>query len=113
VMSAEMSDHLGYRQGESKPEGQANRRDSSIVHLIRNSLDYASWKDRKQESLHMQLRKTIKSQGHFPSDEAATKLLWLALRNITAGKVRSTREWEGAMNQFAVLYADRFTNPMN
>ena len=56
------------------------------------------------ESLHMQLRKTIKNRGHFPSDEVATKLLWLALRNITAGKVISTREWKGAMNQFAVLY---------
>ena len=65
------------------------------------------------ESLHMQLRKIIKNRGHFPSDEAATKLLWLALRNITAGKVRSTREWKGAMNQFAVLYGDRFTNPKN
>ena len=36
------------------------------------------------ESLHMQLRKIIKTRGHFPSDEAATKLLWLALRNILA-----------------------------
>ena len=43
---------------------------SCIVHLIRNSLDYASWKDRKAvESLHMQLRKIIKTRGHFPSDE--------------------------------------------
>ena len=63
------------------------------------------------ESLHMQLRKIIKTRGHFPSDEAATKLLWLALRNITDGKVRSTREWKAAMNQFAVLYGDRFINP--
>jgi transposase-like protein len=63
------------------------------------------------ESLHMQLRKIIKSRGHFPRDEAATKLLWLALRNIMDGKIRSTREWKGAMNQFAVMYADRFTNP--
>jgi len=46
------------------------------------------------ESLHMQLRKIIKTRGHFPSDEAATKLLWLALRNILAGKVKLTREWE-------------------
>jgi hypothetical protein len=38
------------------------------------------------ESLHMQLRKIIKNRGHFPSDEAATKLLWLALRNITNGQ---------------------------
>ncbi len=34
------------------------------------------------ESLNMQLRKIIKTRGHFPNDEAAIKLLWLALRNI-------------------------------
>jgi transposase-like protein len=146
-----------------------------IVHLIRNSLDYASWKERKAiaaalrpiyaaatieaaqealeefargpwgqkyptivqswrrawenvipffafppqvrriiyttnmiESLHMQLRKIIKNRGHFPTDEAAIKLIWLALRNINDGKVRSAREWKLAMNQFAVLYGDRF-----
>lgn len=43
------------------------------------------------EILHMKLRKIIKNRVHFPNDDAATKLLWLALRNITAGKVRSTR----------------------
>jgi transposase-like protein len=147
-----------------------------IVHLIRNSLEYASWKDRKAvaaalkpiyaaasaeaaraaleafedgpwglkyptiaqswrrawehvipffafppevrrviyttnaiESLHMQLRKIIKTRGHFPSDEAAIKLLWLALRNILADKVRSAKEWKAAMNQFAVMYGERFT----
>ena len=36
------------------------------------------------ESVHAQLRKIIKTRGHFPNDDAATKLLWLALRNITA-----------------------------
>jgi putative transposase len=61
------------------------------------------------ESLHMQLRKIIKNRGHFPSDEAATKLLWLALRNVMAKKIRSTREWKSAMTQFAILYGDRFT----
>ena len=148
-----------------------------IVHLIRSSLDYASWKERKAiaaalrpiyaaatieaaqqaledfasgpwgkkyptivqswkrawehvipffafppevrrviyttnmiESLHMQLRKIIKNRGHFPNDEAAIKLLWLALRNINDGKVRSAREWKLAMNQFAVLYGDRFVS---
>jgi transposase-like protein len=35
------------------------------------------------ESLNMQLRKVIKNRGHFTSDEAATKLIYLALRNIT------------------------------
>jgi transposase-like protein len=147
-----------------------------IVHLIRNSLDYASWKDRKLlaaalkpvytaanaeaaaqalddfergawgqkyatvtaswrrawdrvipffafppavrrvvyttnaiESVHSQLRKIIKTRGHFPSDDAATKLIWLALRNITADWGRAAKEWREAMNQFAVLYEERFT----
>lgn len=147
-----------------------------IVHLIRNSLTYASWKDRKAlaaairpiytalnaetaadaldafergpwgqrfptivaawrsawdrvipffayppavrkliyttnaiESLHSQLRKIIKTRGHFPSDDAASKLIWLALRNITADHGRSVREWREAMNQFAIAYGDRFT----
>ena len=148
-----------------------------IVHLIRNSLDFASWKDRKLlaaalkpiycapsaeaagqalhdfergswgqrfptvvaawrrawdrvipffafppavrrliyttnaiESLHSQLRKIIKTRGHFPSDDAATKLIWLALRNIMCERGRSSiREWREAMNQFAIAYGDRFT----
>jgi putative transposase len=147
-----------------------------IVHLIRNSLDYAGWKDRKLlalairpiytaasaeaaqaeldtfeqgawgqkfptvvaswrrawahvipffafppavrkviyttnaiESVNARLRKIIKTRGHFPSDEAATKLLWLALRNITAEWSRAAPDWKAAMNQFAILYQDRFT----
>lgn len=149
-----------------------------IVHLIRNSLDYASWKDRKAlaaalkpiytavsaeaaeaalsefeaglwgakfptvaaawrrawdrvipffafspsvrrviyttnaiESLHSRLRKIIKTRGHFPSDDAATKLIWLALRNITADWGRAAKEWRQAMNEFAIAYGDRFTRP--
>ncbi len=146
------------------------------MHLIRNSLDYASWKDRKAlavaikpiytapsaeaaqaeldafeqgpwgqkfptvvaswrrawsnvipffafppavrkviyttntiESINARLRKIIKTRGHFPSDDAATKLIWLALRNITAGWSRPAHDWKAAMNQFAILYEDRFT----
>jgi putative transposase len=62
------------------------------------------------ESLHMQLRKIIKSRGHFPSDEAASKLIWLALRNIMEKWRRGSHRWKAALNQFAILYADRF-NP--
>jgi transposase-like protein len=147
-----------------------------IVHLIRNSLDYASWKDRKLlaaalrpvytapsaeaaaqaldefeagawgqryptvtaawrrawdrvipffafppevrrvvyttnaiESVHSRLRKIIKTRGHFPSDDAASKLIWLALQNITADWTRAAKEWKLAMNQFAILYEERFT----
>jgi transposase-like protein len=149
-----------------------------IVHLIRNSLDYASWRDRKLlaaairpiyaaasaeaaeaeleafaqgpwgarfptvvaawrrawdrvipffafppsirrviyttnaiESINARLRKIIKTRGHFPSDDAASKLIWLALRNITADWGRAAKDWKEAMNQFAILYEDRFTQP--
>jgi putative transposase len=61
------------------------------------------------ESMHMQLRKIIKTRGHFPNDEAASKLLWLALRNITAKWSQPVREWRSAMNQFAILYPERFS----
>lgn len=149
-----------------------------IVHLIRNSLDFASWKDRRAlaaalrptytapsaeaaqaeleafeasvwgqkfptvtatwrrawdrvipffafspevrrviyttnaiESIHSRLRKIIKTRGHFPNDDAATKLIWLALRNITSDWGRAAKEWKEAMNQFAIAYGERFTRP--
>jgi len=63
------------------------------------------------ESVHARLRKIIKTRGHFPTDDAATKLIWLALRNITAEWVLPTRHWSRAMSQFAILYEDRFTVP--
>jgi transposase-like protein len=63
------------------------------------------------ESVHAQLRKIIKTRGHFPTDEAATKLIWLALRNITAKWQRGAIYWRAAMNQFAILYEGRFTRP--
>jgi transposase-like protein len=61
------------------------------------------------ESVNARLRKIIKTRGHFPNDEAASKLIWLALRNITAGWKRPSPGWKEAMNQFAILYAERFT----
>jgi transposase-like protein len=39
------------------------------------------------ESIHSRLRTVIKSRGHFHSDEAATKLIWPALRNIAANSI--------------------------
>ena len=149
-----------------------------IVHLIRHSLDFANWKERKPmakalrpiytapsadaagtalddfargpwgtkfptvvaswrrawthvipffafppevrrilyttnalESVHAQLRKIIKTRGHFPNDEAALKLIWLALRNITIKWARGPQYWKPALNQFAILYEGRFTPP--
>jgi putative transposase len=63
------------------------------------------------ESVNAQIRKIIKTRGHFPNDDAETKLIWLALRNITAKWDRGTHNWKEAMNQFAILYGDRFVRP--
>lgn len=64
------------------------------------------------ESLHMRLRKIVKNRGHFPSDEAASKLLFLALRNIEKGWKMPPVTWKQAANQFAILFGDRFTNAL-
>jgi putative transposase len=65
------------------------------------------------ESLHMRLRKIVKNRGHFPSDEAATKLLYLALRNIEKDWKMPQRTWKLAANQFAIMFGERFTNAIN
>ena len=62
------------------------------------------------ESLHAGLRKIIKTRGHFPSDDAATKLIWLALRNAMGNRTRTAHEWRSAMNELAIAYGDRFTS---
>ena len=59
------------------------------------------------ESLHSQLRKIIKSRSHFPSDEAAVKLLYLALRNIKK-RWHPAPAWHAALVHFAILFPDRF-----
>ncbi len=63
------------------------------------------------ERVHARLRKILKTRGHFPTDEAATTLIWLALRNITATWGKEANFWRGARNQFAIVYGERFTAP--
>jgi putative transposase len=60
------------------------------------------------ESLHSGVRKAVRWRGHFPSDEAATKLIWLALRNITAKWKNAPIQWHAAKAQFAIQFEDRF-----
>ncbi|MEO7774187.1 MAG: IS256 family transposase [Steroidobacteraceae bacterium] len=146
-----------------------------IVHLLRNSLEYAGWKDRKYvatalksiyraadanaaaialnefeegswgrkfpaitaawrrvwtqvipffayppevrkmiyttnqiEALNSKIRRSVRARGHFPSDEAAMKLIWLQLREVTKDWKMPAREWHAARAQFALLFADRF-----
>lgn len=59
------------------------------------------------ESLNMTLRKIIKNRGHFPSDESATKLIYLALRNATTKWTMPLKDWKKALTQFAIIYKDR------
>jgi putative transposase len=59
------------------------------------------------ESLNISLKKTIKNRASFPNDEAAMKLLYLSLKNIMKKWTMPVRNWGTALNQLAVLYADR------
>jgi putative transposase len=61
----------------------------------------------------MRLRKIVKNRGHFPADEAATKLLLLALRNIEKDWEMPPRSWKQAANQFAIPFGERFTNAIH
>lgn len=149
-----------------------------IVHLIRHSMNFASWKDRKQvaqalrtvyraidaeaalaaldafetspwgekypaiaqswrrnwdlvipffafpesvrriiyttnaiEALNSKLRRAVRTRGHFPSDDAAAKLLYLVLNHAAAEWKRPPREWTEAKTQFAVMFKERFVLP--
>lgn len=60
------------------------------------------------ESLNMQIRKVIKTRGHFPNDEAASKLLYLALHNIQKKwKAKPAKEWRAALPHLKVLFGPR------
>jgi len=60
------------------------------------------------ESLNMQVRKVTKNRGHFPSDESAIKLIYLALLNITKKWTKPPKAWKDAMRQFAIQFGPRF-----
>lgn len=148
-----------------------------IVHLIRNSLEFVSWRDRKAlvpvlraiyrakdadagakalddfekgpwgrkypaiaqiwrrqwsqaipffafpenvrriiyttnaiEALNSKLRRAVRARGHFPNDDAATKLLYLVLSRAAEDWKRPPREWCEAKTQFAVMFGERFVN---
>jgi putative transposase len=123
-----------------------------MVHLMRASLNYVSWKHRKEvaadlkpiygyptiaqmwrrhwnhvtplfaypadirkviyttnavESLNRSLRKTLKTRGSFPNEEAALKLLYMALERISKKWTMSVQNWRAAMQRFAILFGDR------
>jgi putative transposase len=60
------------------------------------------------EALNSKLRRAVRTRGHFPSDDAATKLLYLVLNHAVADWKRPPREWAEAKTQFAVMFKERF-----
>lgn len=61
------------------------------------------------EGLNRAIRKVIKTRTLFPTEDAAKKLIFLAIRNYTASWQRPTIRWSAAMPQFAMMYGERFT----
>lgn len=64
------------------------------------------------EALNAKLRRAVRARGHFPSDDAATKLLYLILNRSEKTWKMPPREWTMAKAQFAVLFGERFIKAM-
>ena len=60
----------------------------------------------------MSLRKIIKTRGSFPGEEAAMKLLYLALRNVIA-RWDTIQSWKEALNHFQILWGERIQAALN
>jgi putative transposase len=62
------------------------------------------------EALNSKLRRAVRTRGHFPSDDAAMKLLYLVLNHAAEEWKRPPREWFEAKTQFAVVFGERFVS---
>jgi putative transposase len=60
------------------------------------------------ESLHSQVRKSVRVRGHFPNDRSATKLIFLVLRNVESKWKRPPVAWQRAKAEFAIQFGERF-----
>jgi putative transposase len=63
------------------------------------------------ESLNARYRRAVKARGHFPSEQAALKCLYLVTRSLDptgTGRQRWAQRWKPALNAFSITFADRF-----
>ena len=60
------------------------------------------------ESLNRTLRKAVKNRGHFPTEDAVMKVLYLAIKGVSKKWTMPIRDWKSALNQFAIRFSDRF-----
>lgn len=65
------------------------------------------------EALNAKLRRAVRARGHFPTDEAAMKLLFLVLNRSEKEWIMPPREWGMAKAQFAILFGERFTKALD
>ena len=65
------------------------------------------------EALNAKLRRAVRARGHFPTDEAAMKLLFLVLNRSEKEWIMPPREWGMAKAQFAILFGERFTRALD
>lgn len=61
------------------------------------------------ESLNYSLKKAVKNRSSFPTDEAAVKLLYMALKNIKRRWTMPIKDWGSAINQFSIIFGDRLS----
>lgn len=59
------------------------------------------------ESVHRQLRKVTKNKSIFPTDESLTKMLYLAVQDVSKKWTLSLREWKTIISYLAIVYGDR------
>ncbi len=93
-----------------------------IIHRVRNALKYVPWKDDKAvtadirkviyttnaiESLNSVIRKSVKTRKLFPSDDAAIKVVYLAIRAASKKWTMPIRNWKEAMNYFMIVFEEQ------
>lgn len=64
------------------------------------------------ESLNRTLRKAVKNRGHFPTENAVMKVLYLAIKGVSKKWTHPIRDWKSALNQFAIRFGDRFPDAL-
>jgi putative transposase len=63
------------------------------------------------ESLNARYRRAVRARGHFPTEQAALKCLYLVTRSLDptgAGRTRWTMRWKPVLNAFAITFGDRW-----
>ena len=64
------------------------------------------------ESLNNTLRKAVRNRGHFSTEDALMKVLYLAICGVSKKWNMPIQGWKQALNRFAIMYPERFSEKM-